>query len=125
MSARRWGPPAVWAALMLVLTSLPGSALPQVDGRGLDKLVHLTLYAILGWLATRATEARGVRAWRRALAIVAGIALFAAADEWHQQFIPGRSMELLDWISDTAGAALGAAARVAMTTAALRREHRA
>jgi VanZ family protein len=36
-----------------------------------------------------------------------GIALFGALDEWHQQFIPGRSMDLFDWLADFSGATIG------------------
>ena len=35
------------------------------------------------------------------------IAAFGAVDEWHQQFIPRRSMSLHDWFADSAGALLG------------------
>ena len=42
-----------------------------------------------------------------ALAIVLLISCFGALDEWHQQFIPQRSMDLLDWTADTVGATVG------------------
>ena len=54
--------------------------------------------------------------WRRANgtgAMVAVIwasifaALLGAVDEFHQQWIPGRSMELLDWAADFAGGTAG------------------
>jgi VanZ family protein len=44
---------------------------------------------------------------RAILLVVLGIALFGALDEWHQQFIPGRSMELFDWMADLTGATIG------------------
>jgi len=38
-------------------------------------------------------------------------ALLGAVDEFHQQWIPGRSMDLLDWAADFAGGTAGASAR--------------
>ncbi len=107
MSAQRWLPPILWAALILILTSIPGSHLPVISIRNLDKLVHLTIYGVFGWLTTRAWL-DGPRAAAVALVIILGISLFGALDEWHQQFIPQRSIELLDWAADTTGAAIGA-----------------
>ena len=110
MSVRQWGPPVLWAAFILLLTSIPGSDLPHVSLLGFrdsDKLVHGTMYAIFAWLATR-TFLRAGRPLRQAiLVVVLVIALFAAADEWHQQFIPGRSMDVFDWLADLSGVTIG------------------
>jgi len=109
VSARRWVPPLVWAAFILVLTSIPGADLPQVAVRHADKFVHLGMYGVFGWLLARSLF-RGERARRAVVMAVLGVSLFGAADEWHQQFIPGRSMELFDWVADTTGALAGASA---------------
>jgi VanZ family protein len=75
-----------------------------------DKLVHLSCYAVLGLLVGRARgggcrrRARGgggVAAW------ALGLALFGLFDEWHQDFIPGRFSDRNDWIADVVGATLG------------------
>ncbi len=126
---RRWGAAVAWGGTILLLTSIPGSAIPATPViPGLDKVVHVGLYGTLGWLVggalagTRATVAVG--AATRALV---AMALFAAADEWHQQFIPGRGADPLDWSADVAGAAFGlalAAYRTLTSTARLRRETR-
>ena len=119
MIPRRWVPTALWAALVLVATSIPGSNVP--DGpAGADKLVHFALYAVLGGLAARARlqELRGAAA-PAMLRLLAAIALFAAIDEAHQQLIPGRSADLRDVAADLAGAAVA----IALTAAAhVRRE---
>jgi VanZ family protein len=113
-------PPVVWAAIILILTSIPGSDLPQLDFADADKLAHVTLYGILGLLSVRAAWRTGRLPW--ALAVVLGsVAILGALDEWHQQFISGRSVELLDWVADCSGAALGAGA----AAATVRREERA
>ena len=111
MIPRRWWPPIAWAALVLVLTSvpLPPTAVSGIEG--VDKVVHAGLYGVLGALAARS-------AWdaRPGLAAVAGVLLgvllFAALDEWHQSFIPGRSADPRDWLADAVGAIAGAALAV-------------
>lgn len=116
MTGRRWLPPILWAALVLAVSSIPASGLPSV-GTG-DKLPHLGLYAVLGWLTARALD-RPVPRWP-ALALAAlAIALFGAIDEWHQRFIPGRHPEGADWIADLIGASLGL---LGFRVAAARRE---
>lgn len=109
MSARRWVPPTAWAALILVLTSLPNLDVGGAGFPGADKLVHGGLYLVLGWLLARAIGARRSRRLPLAL-VVAIVAIFAALDELHQQWIPGRSAELLDWGADVFGATLGVVA---------------
>ena len=46
--------------------------------------------------------------------------LYGATDEFHQSFVPGRDSDVLDWVADTLGAALGAASAT-VATRALRR----
>jgi VanZ family protein len=106
VTSRRWWPPALWAALILVLTSIP--APPDVTGGipHLDKVVHLVLYAGQGWLVTRALRSRRPRSL---IAALIGIAAFGAFDELHQQLF-ARDPSLVDWIADVIGASLGIAA---------------
>lgn len=103
MSARRWLPPAMWAALILVLTSIPSP--PEAPGGipHLDKIVHFVLYAGLGWLSTRALRTR--RPMTLAVLLLC-LVFFAAVDEWHQRFF-ARDPALLDWIADVVGASAG------------------
>lgn len=100
----------LWAAFILLLTSVPGADIPRVSFlsfHSLDKLVHGTMYAIFAWLATHSLVRAG-RPLRQAIFVVLmGIAIFGALDEWHQQFIPGRSMDLFDWTADLSGALIG------------------
>lgn len=118
MSVRRWLPPLAWAALILVLTSIPNPDVGGVGFPGADKIVHAALYLVLGWLMARAMAAERASA-RRLVAVVALLAIFAAADELHQQWIAGRSAELLDWGADLLGASLGV---LAYRLSLLRRE---
>ena len=108
MTSRRWLPPALWAALILVLTSIPSPVEAPGGIPHLDKVVHLALYGALGWLVARALQSRRPLALAAALT---AIALFAAIDEWHQQFFT-RTPDLVDWLADVIGASLGLAAAV-------------
>lgn len=76
----------------------------------LRKGAHFCAYALLGMLCL--LGARGAarlrqRRWR-APALALGLsALYAATDELHQAFVPGRSAELRDVLLDTCGALSG------------------
>ena len=117
MIDRRWAPPLLWAALILVCTSVPlPASSPGMGVPGLDKVVHFSLYAVLGWLLSRANGTRS----GTTLAWMLGIAAFGAVDEWHQHFIIGRSPDVADWLADGAGGIVGF---LAATSASQRREH--
>ncbi|HEX5437475.1 MAG TPA: VanZ family protein [Gemmatimonadaceae bacterium] len=112
MTVRRWAPPLAWAVFILILTSLPGAMIAGIRAPvGADKLVHFTLYGVLGLLA--AWPALAARRWARAaLIVLLLISAFGALDEFHQRFIAGRSSDVHDWIADTLGAAVGIMAAV-------------
>ncbi|MDB4908404.1 MAG: uncharacterized protein JWO05_3188 [Gemmatimonadetes bacterium] len=112
LSSRRWLPPLVWAGVILVLTSIPNPPIPR-SLLGTDKLAHFAMYAPLAFLLVRAILP-GVRVARAILLSVGIVALYGAADEWHQQFIPGRSDDIADWRADATGAVIGALAGGAM-----------
>ena len=91
--------------MILALTSVPGSDLPDISPfPEADKVVHFGLYVVLGLLSVRAAWTRSASVLVR---ILFAIGLFAALDEIHQHFIPGRSMDGRDWMADIAGAAVG------------------
>jgi VanZ family protein len=99
----------VWAAIILVATSVPltEAALRISPFPGLDKVVHGALYAVLGWLVG-ATLCVSGRCNARVLGIaLVTIALFAAADEAHQAWLPGRVPMVSDWMADVIGASIG------------------
>jgi VanZ family protein len=101
--------------VILAATSLPASQVPDVGVPHVDKLAHLGLYGVLGALVARSLPrgAGALPSMRLLLLALAAIALFGAADEWHQQWVPGRSADTLDWCADMVGAtfALRLAAR--------------
>ena len=107
MTSRRWAPTALWSALVLFLTSVPGKDVPDVGPVWIDKVVHVFLYGTLAFFATRAAAAQWpLRLTSLAPRVVLAISAFAALDELHQLFIPGRDCDIHDWLADTVGAAL-------------------
>jgi VanZ like family len=95
-----WLPVALWAGLIFGLSSMPdlGTGLGTWD-LVLRKIAHFGEYAVLGALLLRALG-------REALAAGAGIA-YAAGDELHQHFVPGRHAAFRDVAIDAAGVLAG------------------
>lgn len=71
------------------------------------KAAHVAEYAILTGLIFRALRGLIVPfSWRAAVAFLPAL-IFAAADEYHQSFVPSRTPSLGDVFIDYAGALLG------------------
>ena len=94
----------MWLFIILIGTSWPELKLGSPD-KGLDKLAHFTAYSVLAALSLRATL--NPTRWGTLLAVLLTVSLLGAVDEWHQSFIPGRSMSWLDWCADSLGALTG------------------
>lgn len=102
-----WLPAVVWAALILVGTSVPRAPVPRVEGG--DKLAHLAVYGVLGLLLMRAVSCTRAPVGLRELGVtLAAGGAFAGLDELHQIPLPGRGADVRDWLADLAGLALGA-----------------
>ena len=126
---RQWALPIVWAAVIWTFSTQWFSAqdtstwilpvlqwlLPHASHRtlwllhkGIRKLAHVTEYMIFSLILLR-----GVRGERKgwqlnwALAALAIAAGYAALDELHQMFVPGRGPAIRDVLIDATGAALG------------------
>ncbi len=101
-----------WGIFLLVLTSWPSPPeVPIVSSiPSFDKLVHAFLYGIEGFLLYHAVvwPPRARLRWLRALTIAGALAVWGTLDEVHQAWIPGRSMEAGDALTDTAGGFAGA-----------------
>lgn len=108
MIVRRWLPPLLWAGVIIFATSTPSDLVPQQVST-FDKAAHFSMYAVLAALLTHHLSDVTTR-WRAAILAILLAVAFGAIDEWHQQYIPGRSMELADWGADSLGATTGALA---------------
>ncbi len=101
-----WAPVVLWALGLFLLSEIqaappalqPLLAIP-------DKIVHFALYLALGGLLARARWVSGTGARHELFLLVGWV--YAAVDEWHQGFVPGRSPELGDWLADAVGVASG------------------
>jgi VanZ family protein len=97
----RWTVPAAITIGIFVATSWPS---PPAMPNHSDKVVHFAAYALLGASVAWAARTRTLRA---VAACALAVSVLGAIDEWHQQFIPNRRMDLRDWVADTAGAVTG------------------
>jgi VanZ family protein len=73
----------------------------------LRKAAHVTEYAILTSLLFRASRGLIDNFWRRAAVAFLPAMIFAAADEFHQTFVPSRTGSAYDVLVDYGGAFLG------------------
>ena len=102
-----WLPVVAWAALIFALSSLHSLAGLGGWDEVLRKLAHAAEFAVLGFLLLRALG-------RESAAIAVGIA-YAASDELHQHFVPGRQGSPLDVLLDSVGVAAGVVAFKALS----------
>ncbi|MFW2403944.1 MAG: VanZ family protein [Gammaproteobacteria bacterium] len=107
-------------ALIVIASIIPGRAQPgdsvfvfivAETPPLVQKLLHLSLYALLTLLCAWTLEAIEPRPLRMLLAATVAITL-GAAMEWYQTKIPGRVGTLFDVALNSAGAALGLIAAI-------------
>jgi VanZ family protein len=104
----RWLPAALWAVVIFAGSSIPGTSIPG----GWTAWGHVAEYLVLGALIAWALRRDDVGT---VLLVIGLCALYGASDEFHQAFVPYRTPDILDWITDVAGAALGVAAYLLVT----------
>ncbi len=68
-----------------------------------DKLIHFTVFGLMGMLVAR-LEFVQRRLPFGAMSAILIVSLFGVSDEIHQAFTPGRCCDLSDWVADTLGA---------------------
>lgn len=122
-----WGPVAVWMGVIFFVSAqtrlprfvLPGVLLPT------DKALHLLEYAVLGALCYRAVVRTFPAGFPMGWSFTIGV-MYAATDEFHQRFVPGRQSDWADLAADAGGVLLGliAAHVVLRFSHALRQELR-
>jgi len=104
---RRWGPTLLVVVLIFLLSSIPSRQIPRFGAVDLlvKKGAHAFGYGLLAaalWYGLRWKK----RLWWLALVLAA---LYAATDELHQSFVPGRHPSPVDVGIDSAGAAISIA----------------
>ena len=105
-----WLPLIAWMGLIFWLSSQPQPFdLPESWQRSLVGIGgHVLGYVGLSllWWRTLAARPLVTARWTLVLAFLLTM-LYAVSDEYHQTFVPGRSGNLVDILTDAAGAALG------------------
>lgn len=96
----------VYMAGITLLSSMPRHPVPgqSLIGYGLN-LGHIPLFAGLTILLIKAIapKRRQFLAARTCAGAAVLLVLFAAVDEWHQAFVPGRSASVVDLLLDAMG----------------------
>ena len=97
-----WGPVVAYMAAIFYVSSLHEAPLPSGVS---DKPAHAFGYMGLGFVIARALAGRlPPRITRRDFFIGLAIAVaYAASDEFHQRFVPGRFADLADLYADAIG----------------------
>jgi len=100
----------VYLAVVFVLSHIPGQHLTFAFDVW-DKAIHFAEFVPLGfllagWMARRTWAPRA--RLPLTLAVAAVVAIFGAADELHQWFVPNRSATVGDALADALGGLVGA-----------------
>ena len=90
----RMGLLVLWIIVIFVITGYPFLKIPSVKGTPLDKLYHVVIFLILGFLEYPLLK-------KFAYFLVGGTILFFA--EFQQLIIPGRKFEIFDLVAGMCG----------------------
>ena len=114
MKISSWMDQIEWRYSLLALLAVAAiyllSSVPDLGSAGRDPLVelawnlaHAPTFGILAFLLLKAfSGTRQVSLGRCGLALL-GSGEYAAVDEWHQSFVPGRHASVGDFLMDLAG----------------------
>jgi len=111
---RYWLPVVLWMGVIFVMSAQPKSVMPTHPVNIIDwfikKLAHAGEYGLLALLLWRAVGTlRKLDSRSQAWIVMAVCLVYAASDETHQLFVPGRGAAVRDVLIDVtaAGLALG------------------
>lgn len=103
---KHWIPVIIWAGFIFFLSSRQFSGLPLFPGA--DKIIHICIYMVLGYFIARALiKAHNVKKYQIVIIATLLAGVYGLSDEFHQSFVPNRSVEILDMLSDFLGGFLG------------------
>lgn len=99
-------PALIYALLIFGLSSFSSISTPELGLSFQDKLYHIVEYALFGLLIYRSLgKWKRLSPHRYSFSFLLG-AFWAATDELHQYFVPGRDSSLWDLLADLLGLAL-------------------
>ena len=95
--------------LIFYLSHIPQDNLPEEFSsvQNIDLLFHFVEYSVLGFLLFQSISVDGLLIINPLHATILIGTLFAISDEYHQSFVPGRQMSLMDIIFDSLGVLFG------------------
>lgn len=102
-------PFVLWLIAIFIESSFPADAYPKIDIWSSDKLVHMCVYGLLTALCYISLIHQDKYSYLVKNALIFAVvisAVYGASDELHQLFVPNRSCEFWDWLSDFAGAVI-------------------
>jgi VanZ family protein len=105
----RWGPAVIVMLLIFAASATPSRDLPSFGlwDMLLKKGGHMFGYALLAAAYFHAlNNGKNITRKQFMMAILLAV-LYAATDEFHQKFTPGRFPSLMDVLIDTTGATIG------------------
>lgn len=105
----RYVPAVVYSALIVALSNIPKLSPPEIGFYPGDKILHFVEYFVFALLWYRAFSYSlfKLRIPVFTVLIVYG-GVFAALDEYHQNFIPMREMDIWDFTADLGGLLIAA-----------------
>ncbi|MBN2528630.1 MAG: VanZ family protein [Deltaproteobacteria bacterium] len=106
----------IYLMMIFMVSHLSSQQIGQLPIAVWDKLVHFLEYMPVGLMVTGLLHAKWPNvAWGRTIfgAIVI-VAILGGLDEFHQSFVPGRTVSAGDVVADTMGATVGALSAAAL-----------
>src|SRR5262245_29127466 len=94
-----WAPVWMYMAVIYVMSSFPA---PEVVDESNDKILHALAYGVMSLLIVRALSGAWQKpiGWATACAAVAIATAHGVTDEFHQWFVPSRSLDPIDAAAD-------------------------
>jgi VanZ family protein len=107
----RWGPAIIIMAIIFIASATPGSDIPGFGhwDEFFKKGGHMLGYALLACAVYHALSNSKSGIKLQFILVLCIIALYAASDEFHQRFTPGRSPSFRDVGIDVTGGLIGIA----------------
>lgn len=97
-----------WQLLMIAIfvqSSMGNLDLPDFDIAWSDKLLHFLVFGLLGLLLARGFYHSTKKTFQQKYLLIAIVlaGIYAASDEIHQYWVPGRYSDILDFVADVVG----------------------
>ncbi len=101
-----WLPPIIWMGLIFLLSSRPTIKTTQIYWQDflVKKTAHFVEYAILSFLHIRAFLGSSLLQKKSFILAFLLSLIYAASDEYHQSFVPGKETRVRDDVIDSIGA---------------------